>query len=235
MVSDAHERREALQPGIAVSRRTIRLLPFLTVLAAAASVPAPATAATNEVVIQWIKAASHPLTMTDPDGPLDDLAPLSAMVGRAEVVGLGEATHGSHEIWRVKQRMVQYLVRRLGFTAFVMETTAPIGRELDEYVLNDVGDPRTILSSFPWSCPEVVDVFVWMRTYNADRRHQWKLRVAGMELGLTTEDVDQVTGDVATAAPDLVPVIRQAYAELRAAPRVTPVDRAAYSALPQAT
>ena len=39
-------------------------------------------------------------TTTNPTASLNDLKPLKDMVGSASIVGLGEATHGAHEVLR---------------------------------------------------------------------------------------------------------------------------------------
>ena len=40
----------------------------------------------NDTVVSWIKEKAIPLTTLDPQAPLDDLAPLSQIVGNASLV-----------------------------------------------------------------------------------------------------------------------------------------------------
>ncbi len=47
--------------------------------------------------------------------PKDDLEPLAGIVGKAELVGLGEAVHTSGDFYRAKFRIFRYLVEELGF------------------------------------------------------------------------------------------------------------------------
>ncbi len=51
----------------------------------------------SSAVTAWIRQHATPLATTDPTAPLTDLAPLPQVVGDAQVVGLGESTHGAHE------------------------------------------------------------------------------------------------------------------------------------------
>jgi hypothetical protein len=126
-------------------------------------------------VITWIRDSAHPLNTTSPDDPLTTGAS-KEIVGDAEIIGLGEATHGSSEFFSRKHRLVKYLVEELGYTTFVPETDGPIGLALDEYVLNGTGDPKAILD-FPWRTQEVLDLIEWMRLYNADPQHEHKVRI----------------------------------------------------------
>jgi hypothetical protein len=46
-------------------------------------------------VTGWIRQNAAPLNTVDHSAPLDDLAPLGRSIGDAEIVGLGESTHGA--------------------------------------------------------------------------------------------------------------------------------------------
>ena len=54
---------------------------------------------TNQIA-KWLEAHAKPLKTTNPTASLNDLKPLKDMVGSASIVGLGEATHGAHEVLR---------------------------------------------------------------------------------------------------------------------------------------
>jgi erythromycin esterase len=195
----------------------------------------------DKQVVEWINTNAYPLATTDPDAAIDDLAPLEAIVGPAKVVGLGEATHGSHELWTVRHRIVRYLVERTGFTGFVLEAPWPVGPQLDSYVLHGTGNLAAILAAaWPFDSREMVDLFTWMRAYNADPRHANKVRVAAMDISsLAPEMFDRVTRYVKATAPDLLRQVRQAYAPLRgpALDKDHPVGffPKAYDSLPAAT
>ncbi|WP_031183408.1 hypothetical protein [Streptomyces seoulensis] len=64
---------------------------------------------------------THPLRTTGPRGDLSDLRPLGRTVGDARVVGLGGATHNSHEFLTLKHRVLRYLVEHKGFRTFALD------------------------------------------------------------------------------------------------------------------
>jgi erythromycin esterase-like protein len=80
----------------------------VTILVAAAVWLAGATpvqaAAPRPQVANWIRHNANQLTTIDPNAPLGDLASLRRMVGDAQVVGLGESTHGAREETTLKLR-----------------------------------------------------------------------------------------------------------------------------------
>lgn len=131
-----------------------------------------------------MKQRALPLTSTEPGAPDTDLQPLIQLVGRASVVGLGEATHGTHEFFAMKERLAEFLVEKMGFRVFALENSWDSSLLLDEYVLTGVGDPRVLLfeDMLPtWQRREFLDLLEWMRAYNADPAHLTKVHFAGFD------------------------------------------------------
>lgn len=89
---------------------------------------------TNQIT-EWLEMHAKPLKTTNPTASFNDLKPLKNMVGSASIVGLGEATHGAHEVFTMKQRIVNYLVSEKGFINLVLEEGWDRALELDRYVL----------------------------------------------------------------------------------------------------
>ena len=61
---------------------------------------------------------------------------------------MGEATHGTHEFFQLKHRMLEFLVERMGFTVFGIEANWPESLAVNDYVLNGNGDPAKALAGF---------------------------------------------------------------------------------------
>jgi erythromycin esterase-like protein len=55
-----------------------------------------------------------------------DFDPLLALVGDARVVLLGEATHGTHDFYRVRAELTKRLIREKGFRAVAVEADWPL-------------------------------------------------------------------------------------------------------------
>ncbi|TDD72913.1 erythromycin esterase family protein [Actinomadura rubrisoli] len=167
-----------------------------------------------------LRAAARPLRSTEPAGPLDDLRPLGRAVGGALVVGLGEATHGSHEFFAMKHRVFRYLVEHRGFRTFALEDAWSTGLLIDDYVLHGKGDPRTIMKEelrgkTPWETREFLDLFRWMRAHNL--RSPRKVRFMGDDMNVPTlgkELTGKVIGYVRGRRPALVPEFERLYARL---------------------
>ncbi|MFJ6355209.1 MULTISPECIES: erythromycin esterase family protein [unclassified Streptomyces] len=143
------------------------------------------------------------------------------MVGATKVVGLGEATHGSHEFFAMKERVFRHLVEDKGFTTFALEMSWSAGLRIDEYLQGGLGDPRRIaeetLAGSPWEREEFVSLIGWMREHN--RRHPGRrVHFMGDDLGapkLGDPIFERVLTSVRASRPEALPRLTELYAGLR--------------------
>jgi erythromycin esterase-like protein len=85
-----------------------------------------------------------PITAVRAGSGFADLAPLPPVVASARVVGLGECTHGTHEVFQLKHRLLEYLVTQQGFTTLALEVDYGWGEILNEYIQTEVGDSLAV-------------------------------------------------------------------------------------------
>ncbi|MEU6394376.1 erythromycin esterase family protein [Streptomyces sp. NPDC046939] len=164
---------------------------------------------------------AHPLRTTEPRGSLTDLRPFGRMVGDARVVGLGEATHSSHEFFTVKHRVLRYLVEEKGFRAFALEAPWSTGLRLDAYLLRGEGNLRQIMDEefrgtyqF-WNNAEYRDLLQWMRAYNV-KHPEDPVRFVGDDNGFAGAELyDKVSAYAAVAHPELTSRLSELYRGLR--------------------
>ncbi|MEU7070115.1 erythromycin esterase family protein [Streptomyces narbonensis] len=172
-------------------------------------------------VVRALERVAHPLRSTAPAGPTGDLRALSGAVGDAKVVGLGEATHGSHEFFAMKERVFRHLVEERGFTTFALEMSWSAGLRIDEYLQGGPGDPRQIaretLAGSPWEREEFVSLIGWMREHN--RRHpDHRVHFMGDDLGapkLGDDIFERVLASARETRPDALPRLTELYGGLR--------------------
>src|SRR6185503_1657226 len=90
-------------------------------------------------VVAYIGKHGLPLGSAEAGKGWGDLAPVGELVGRARIVALGEATHGTREFFQLKHRLLEYLVARQGFTVFAIEANQPECRAINDYVVHGKG------------------------------------------------------------------------------------------------
>jgi erythromycin esterase len=188
--------------------------------------PTPLPAPNLKAVKSWITQSAIPLKTVNPQGPLDDLQPLRQIVGNASIVGLGEATHGAHEFFTMKHRLLEFLVEKMGFTMFSLEGSWSAGEQMNRYVLTGQGDAGAALQQFHfsiWNTQEMLALVKWVRAYNADPRHMQKVYFTGFDCQvIEAVTFDQVTQYLKTVDPQSVARVASLY-------QVIPLDPASYT------
>jgi erythromycin esterase len=105
-----------------------------------------------------------------------DLDPLLDRIGRARVVLLGEASHGTHEYYAWRTAITRRLVQEFGFSFVAVEGDWPDCHRVHCAVtLAADRDPREVLRGYErwptwmWANEEVAELSRWLRTHNASR------------------------------------------------------------------
>jgi erythromycin esterase len=123
------------------------------------------------VAVGWIRQHAVPFATEAPPaaGESDPFPALDQVAAAAQVVALGEATHGTHQFFQMKHRLIADLVGRQGFRTFAMEADGAGSCAIDDYLHTGVGDPAQQirdLKFWTWSTEEFLDLVRWMRLYN---------------------------------------------------------------------
>lgn len=167
--------------------------------------PIPGSAAdTLRAASAWLRGASTPVPLTSPADGDPELTAVRVALSGARVIGLGEATHGTHEFGVVKHRMLQTLVREGRVASFVMEVEIAEARDLDRYVRDGVGDPVVLLSrlnAVPWNSHEVLDLIRWLRAFNAAQPAELRVGFGGMDMHTARASIDSVKSYAARVDP----------------------------------
>lgn len=101
-----------------------------------------------------------------------DYDALLERIGRARIVMLGEASHGTHEFYVERERITRRLIQELNFSALAIEGDWPEARAVHRYVMGGEGTAERALqafTSFPrwmWANEDVLPMVHWLRTHN---------------------------------------------------------------------
>ncbi len=120
-------------------------------------------------LIAALHGATEPLV-----GAAADFDPLLAMIGDARFVLLGEATHGTHEFYRIRGEVTKRLIREHGFSAVAVEGDWPDAYRVNRYIQGrsadaDAGEALEGFQRFPqwmWRNADVLDFIGWLREHN---------------------------------------------------------------------
>ncbi|WP_316751941.1 erythromycin esterase family protein [Pedobacter gandavensis] len=113
-----------------------------------------------------------------------DFAPLNAILKDKQVIALGEATHGTHEFFLYKQRMLAYLVKQQGVKTIVLEADFSGSQVMNDYLINGKGTAAQCLlgMGFYGVSQEFLDLVHWLKSYNDTQSTENKVSLYGCDM-----------------------------------------------------
>ena len=120
-------------------------------------------------VIRAVRPSVQELT-----GSARDYDPLLDLVGDAQFVLIGEASHGTHEFYAQRAEITKRLIAERGFDAVAVEADWPDAYRINRFVRNIGNDEEPVealgdFERFPtwmWRNADVLDFVGWLRAYN---------------------------------------------------------------------
>lgn len=140
--------------------------------------------AEGHAVASWLEREAIPLTSVTPSSGFADLRPLEQVLDGARLIGLGEATHGTHEFFTLKHRLLEFLVTEMNVTTFLIEVSYPASLAVNDFVLHGKGDPGDALSGLGfwiWDTQEIADMISWLRDHNQGLPEDRKVSFLGFD------------------------------------------------------
>ncbi len=138
-------------------------------------------------------------------------------LGDADIVLLGESTHGSGDFYRARAAITQRLVRNHDFKIIALEADWPDASVLDGYVRDrkvpDIGQPA--FSRFPewvWRNEEFRQFLDWLRKYN-DRMPDSELKagIYGLDLYGMQASINAIIDFLKGTDSELADIARKRY------------------------
>jgi erythromycin esterase len=101
----------------------------------------------NEKDLKWLAKNVLDIHSTDDLTNFSDLSFLRRVIGNANVVALGESTHGTKEYFTLRHRIIKLLTEQLGFSVIAFENDM-IATEQVMHAENDTIATETLLNKF---------------------------------------------------------------------------------------
>lgn len=153
--------------------------------------------------------------------PMDDLATarlerLLARIGDARIVLLGEASHGTSEFYRMRDRISRELIAKKGFRFVAVEGDWPDAARIDHYVRHLQYPPSewTAFARFPtwmWRNQEVRAFVDWLRAHNGPRAPNERTAFHGLDLYSLYDSIREVLKYLDEVDPASAKVARERY------------------------
>jgi erythromycin esterase-like protein len=152
-----------------------------------------------------LQDAARPLT-----GRAEDFDPVIDLIGDARFVLIGEASHGTHEFYRVRAEITKRLIRDHGFAAVAVEADWPDAYRVNRYVRGRAGDSDAAealggFRRFPqwmWRNADVLDFTGWLRSHNEGLAESARVGFYGLDLYSLHTSIEAVLAYLWKVDPD---------------------------------
>ena len=177
----------------------------------------------DATLAKFVTQHARPLTA----GDLSGYDPLFNMIGKARIVMIGDASHGTHEFYRERALITKRLIEERGYTVVGLEVAKwPDVLPLNRYVQGGTGTAQAALgalgiwSSWLWGNRDMQHFLAWLRRHNDSLPSgQQKVSFFGMDVVNGFPAVDQVLQYLDGVNPLLAQRARERYSCLEMAPR----------------
>ena len=123
----------------------------------------------SKSIVDLVSEKMEPLV-----GAPDDFNSVIDLIGDARFVLIGEASHGTHEFYRIRAQISKILIAQRGFKAVAVEADWPDAYRVNLFVRgaskdNDSVDALSGFQRFPqwmWRNADVLDFVGWLRAHN---------------------------------------------------------------------
>lgn len=165
-------------------------------------------------VMSEIRSLARPLTSPH------DLDPLIGRIGAARYVGIGEASHGTHEYYRWRAELSRRLIEERGFTWIGVEGDWPDCWRINRWVRGHADqdlDVFELLAQFErwptwmWANQEVAEFLAWLHEWNAARPETERVGFYGLDVYSLWDSLREIISWLEQNAPDAVPAARSAW------------------------
>jgi erythromycin esterase-like protein len=169
----------------------------------------------DEAVIEIVRRHAVPL---DSETAAQRL--LDAIDPNASLVLIGEATHGTHEFYRIRADLTRALIQRRGFVVVAVEADWPDAYRANRWVrlLGDDDTAEAALADFTrfprwmWRNRDVVRFLRWLRAENAERPIDARVGFYGLDLYSLHRSIARVIEYLDKVDPGAAQRARRGYA-----------------------
>ncbi|MCU0324172.1 MAG: erythromycin esterase family protein [Spirosomaceae bacterium] len=158
----------------------------------------------GDTEIAKLKTHIYPINLNATKDVNFDFTFLESKIQDAEIIGLGEATHGTNEFFELKSKVFQYLVEKKGVRTFAIEANFAGCYAINEYVLTGKGNPKEALSKngyWVWQSQEVLDLIEWMKNYNTTKSKAQKIQFYGYDMQNATSCINWLDNYLTKSIP----------------------------------
>ncbi len=163
--------------------------------------------------IDAIRSAAIPLHGLDVDYDA-----LLKAIGDAQIIMLGEATHGTHEFYDIRTQISKRLISEKHFNAIAIEGDWPDAYQVNSYIhgqkYTQASDALASFDRFPtwmWRNIPMLHLCEWLRTHNKKQTSLDKVSFYGLDMYSLYRSIDEIIKCLDKVDPQIAAEARYHY------------------------
>ncbi|MFI5333131.1 MAG: erythromycin esterase family protein [Candidatus Babeliales bacterium] len=143
---------------------------------------------------------------------------LLTYIGDAQIVLLGEATHGTHEFYELRAEISKRLITEKNFNAIAIEGDWPDAYQINRYTHHEqytnAADALASFDRFPtwmWGNVPILHLAEWLRNYNQQQSPEMRVNFYGLDLYSLYRSVDTIINYLEKIDPSAAEQARHYY------------------------
>ncbi|MBC7913751.1 MAG: erythromycin esterase family protein [Pyrinomonadaceae bacterium] len=137
--------------------------------------------------IEWLKKNSTEINLNSSAGLTQkEIFRISKSLTKTKILALGEATHGTHEFFDVKIRLIKSLVEDYKFNVIAFEAPMDELYEVNKYIIEGKGRISAVVQGRAfyrvYDTQEVQELIEWLKNENLSRSKENKIYFAGIDM-----------------------------------------------------
>ena len=147
--------------------------------------PLKSSAQTNQHLISALNNKLISIKTLSPDSDYTALEPLKEILKDKQIIGLGEATHATKEFYVFKHKLLEFLVKEMGFKTLVIESDFTGTQTMNDYVLYGKGSAWGALQKTLFGVAanqEFLNMVEWIKQYNLTKQFKDKVKFYGCDM-----------------------------------------------------
>lgn len=160
-------------------------------------------------MLEKIKKVALPLNNDAYDYLLEE-------IGDAQIVLLGEATHGTHEFYSIRAEISKRLIKEKQFNVIAIEGDWPDAYQINRYIQQqayaNAYEAVAAFDRFPtwmWKNKPMVDLIEWLHNHN--KKNTAKVHLYGMDLYSLYRSIDAVVAYLEKVDPKIAQEAKKRY------------------------
>jgi erythromycin esterase len=137
------------------------------------------------------------------------LTAFGKIVGESRVVALGENSHGSSSIYKLKLELIRFLITEKRFTLFALESPTVEADQINDYVMGAELSRADILKNlvYPaWKTQEMLDIINWIRSHN-QKKNSTKVQFRGFDVQGGQSELNEISRLCKLYRPTLITTV----------------------------